>query len=87
MTQDYINGYISALNNLLFIYRNDLHQLRKTYYEGILLDDQVVFIDRYDYKFSRKNIHRNLKIIREIKNEYKVLVRQINSLSSKTNKS
>jgi hypothetical protein len=35
ITQEYINGYISSLNNLLFIYRNELVTLRKQYYYGI----------------------------------------------------
>ena len=80
ITQDYIDGYIASLSNLIFIYRNELAQLRKSYYDGSFLMGEFIKLDYYDYRLVRKHILKNICTIKDIKKNYASLIKKINKL-------
>lgn len=74
ITQDYINGYISALNNVINTLKYQLLQIRVDKNEGMST--------RSGYRMQRKQVVTSLKSVRNIKLEYKKLVNKINKLNN-----
>lgn len=72
LTQDVVNATVSTYNNILFLYYNKLKAIRHDYYDG--------FIGKCEYKISRKITLENIQVIKNIKREYALLIKEINSL-------
>lgn len=73
--QSYINGYRSCLDTLRIRHTHELLELRQHYY-------QYRIIKCSEYKISRRLVLKHLKSLRNLKNSYKALVKQLNKLSA-----
>lgn len=74
LTNDWIKGYVHAMNSLRDSYRRELVILRDDYYHGMIRCNQ--------YKHSRYIILQHINTIKDYKNDLKQLIKKLNNPDS-----